>query len=171
MLTSVLVFLLYPARKGAPTDLPSIVDLVLVALTVVSIGYWIDQYVSYAMFRVSSPNQTDLIMGGIAILIMLETSRRALGPIISLIAVVFILQLYYGSYLPGRLSHPGMSVERILERSEEHTSELQSLMRISYAVVGLKQKKILDHPRHLRRTHTMYSENIPHKTKTHINTQ
>src|SRR3546814_14233834 len=62
MLTSVLVFLLYPARKGAPTDRPSIVDLVLVALTVVSIGYWIDQYVSYAMFRVSSPNQTDLIV-------------------------------------------------------------------------------------------------------------
>src|SRR3546814_3597736 len=26
-------------------------------------------------------------------------------------------------------------------RSEEHTSELQSLMRISYAVFGLKQKK------------------------------
>src|SRR3546814_5697242 len=29
-----------------------------------------------------------------------------------------------------------------LERSEEHTSELQSLMRISYAVFCLKQKKI-----------------------------
>src|SRR3546814_3860583 len=28
----------------------------------------------------------------------------------------------------------------IAERSEEHTSELQSLMRISYAVFGLKQK-------------------------------
>src|SRR3546814_5260033 len=27
------------------------------------------------------------------------------------------------------------------ERSEEHTSELQSLMRISYAVFGLKKKK------------------------------
>src|SRR3546814_2261561 len=26
-------------------------------------------------------------------------------------------------------------------RSEEHTSELQSLMRISYAVIGLKKKK------------------------------
>src|SRR3546814_1603749 len=33
------------------------------------------------------------------------------------------------------------SVERI-ERSEEHTSELQSLMRISYAVFCLKKKKI-----------------------------
>src|SRR3546814_2377791 len=29
----------------------------------------------------------------------------------------------------------------VIERSEEHTSELQSLMRISYAVFCLKQKK------------------------------
>src|SRR3546814_1173615 len=29
-----------------------------------------------------------------------------------------------------------------IERSEEHTSELQSLMRISYAVFCLKKKKI-----------------------------
>src|SRR3546814_3183101 len=32
-------------------------------------------------------------------------------------------------------------VERIEQRSEEHTSELQSLMRISYAVFCLKKKK------------------------------
>src|SRR3546814_10752036 len=31
---------------------------------------------------------------------------------------------------------------RLIERSEEHTSELQSLMRISYAVFCLKKKKI-----------------------------
>src|SRR3546814_2180764 len=31
--------------------------------------------------------------------------------------------------------------QRILHRSEEHTSELQSLMRISYAVFCLKKKK------------------------------
>src|SRR3546814_17225572 len=30
---------------------------------------------------------------------------------------------------------------RVLDRSEEHTSELQSLMRISYAVFCLKKKK------------------------------
>src|SRR3546814_2452267 len=30
--------------------------------------------------------------------------------------------------------------ERVQARSEEHTSELQSLMRISYAVSGLKKK-------------------------------
>src|SRR3546814_4960688 len=33
-------------------------------------------------------------------------------------------------------------------RSEEHTSELQSLMRISYAVFCLKKKKTIDHHRY-----------------------
>src|SRR3546814_8656892 len=37
----------------------------------------------------------------------------------------------------------GESIQRNIEdiRSEEHTSELQSLMRISYAVLCLKKKK------------------------------
>src|SRR3546814_3308385 len=34
-----------------------------------------------------------------------------------------------------------MSLNVVLTRSEEHTSELQSLMRISYAVFFLKKKK------------------------------
>src|SRR3546814_3722775 len=38
-----------------------------------------------------------------------------------------------------RLQHAGMVAAQI--RSEEHTSELQSLMRISYAVFCLKKKK------------------------------
>src|SRR3546814_9569547 len=38
---------------------------------------------------------------------------------------------------------PGMALDRMEQefRSEEHTSELQSLMRISYAVFCLKKKK------------------------------
>src|SRR3546814_10475519 len=42
----------------------------------------------------------------------------------------------------GAFSHSRMSGKRLprLARSEEHTSELQSLMRISYAVFCLKKK-------------------------------
>src|SRR3546814_995986 len=36
---------------------------------------------------------------------------------------------------------PGTRVTAEIDRSEEHTSELQSLMRISYAVFCLKKKK------------------------------
>src|SRR3546814_1280400 len=37
---------------------------------------------------------------------------------------------------------------KLLKRSEEHTSELQSLMRISYAVFCLKKKKTYNHKIH-----------------------
>src|SRR3546814_3562538 len=37
--------------------------------------------------------------------------------------------------------HGMIPPERFIPRSEEHTSELQSLMRISYAVFCLKKKK------------------------------
>src|SRR3546814_2912719 len=40
-----------------------------------------------------------------------------------------------------RVQHPGDGVLALQDRSEEHTSELQSLMRISYAVFCLKKKK------------------------------
>ena len=133
MLTSVLVFLLFPARATSPKHRPSVVDLVLVALTVISIGYWIDQYVSYAMFRVSSPNQWDLAMAVIAIALMLETSRRVLGPVIVVIALIFLAQLYFGPYLPGRLSHPGMSVERILEFTYSTQEALFGVIAATFA--------------------------------------
>src|SRR3546814_8879402 len=38
--------------------------------------------------------------------------------------------------------------DRVTDRSEEHTSELQSLMRISYAVFCLKKKNITTKHRH-----------------------
>src|SRR3546814_6382166 len=39
------------------------------------------------------------------------------------------------------LKHPAVAMAAAVGRSEEHTSELQSLMRISYAVLRLKKKK------------------------------
>src|SRR3546814_8961263 len=44
---------------------------------------------------------------------------------------------------PARVTETGNPV-----RSEEHTSELQSLMRISYAVFCLKKKKNDNQPKH-----------------------
>src|SRR3546814_5183288 len=56
-----------------------------------------------------------------------------------------------------------------LRRSEEHTSELQSLMRISYAVFCLKKKK-QNHP-HKEQNSTNNTDNInnaPPQTQNHI---
>src|SRR3546814_2860919 len=61
------------------------------------------------------------------------------------------------SLVPEQARHCGISYEdlvgRILERSEEHTSELQSLMRISYAVFCLKKKKTKKNKTALQKAH------------------
>src|SRR3546814_9686854 len=44
-----------------------------------------------------------------------------------------------------RAARHGIGLRHDAERSEEHTSELQSLMRISYAVFCLKKKKYTTH--------------------------
>src|SRR3546814_5302216 len=51
--------------------------------------------------------------------------------------------LVLGQRLSGRAGRPAGEISQApVARSEEHTSELQSLMRISYAVFCLKKKHI-----------------------------
>src|SRR3546814_1281097 len=56
----------------------------------------------------------------------------------------------------------------ICERSEEHTSELQSLMRISYAVLCLKKqnKKKTNYNNHTTKTHDQVNNCIIRNTST-----
>src|SRR3546814_4621044 len=75
-----------------------------------------------------------------------------------------------GDFVPGRVElggTPSVKGQGLRPtRSEEHTSELQSLMRISYAVFCLK-KKNLTQP-HNRKEHTIkcnnYMQNITQRT-------
>src|SRR3546814_7569844 len=57
-------------------------------------------------------------------------------------------QLAERNLLRGSGNPTPRQIRELLDRSEEHTSELQSLMRISYAVFCLKnkQKKIHNNP-------------------------
>src|SRR3546814_2554873 len=61
----------------------------------------------------------------------------------------------------------GCQLPRACRRSEEHTSELQSLMRISYAVFCLKKKKLLpiDAPYYYT---TCYNHVCLHLIDTHV---
>src|SRR3546814_8269688 len=76
-----------------------------------------------------------------------ELQWRVGAPIAVLVLTLLAVPL---SYIRPRQGRYGKLVIGILayliysQRSEEHTSELQSLMRISYAVFCLKKKKIIN---------------------------
>src|SRR3546814_3405079 len=57
------------------------------------------------------------------------------------------------------LAEPIKAEFKLADRSEEHTSELQSLMRISYAVFCLKKKTLLSNQHHDSNTNIPSLEN------------
>src|SRR3546814_2093983 len=68
-----------------------------------------------------------------------------------------------------RLRWPSsMAGKNSVQRSEEHTSELQSLMRISYAVFCLKKKKKIIHKHQAKRHNKIHNSNNDDRSKTRI---
>src|SRR3546814_7300552 len=65
------------------------------------------------------------------------------------------------NFIFGRANIDGRPVVASADRSEEHTSELQSLMRISYAVFCLKKKT----KRQIRKSNVAKIENIKYNNE------
>src|SRR3546814_4232075 len=78
-------------------------------------------------------------------------SERTAGFLVELAASAGLL----ATASPGDLGESWMPTDAY-DRSEEHTSELQSLMRISYAVFCLKKKKKIQ----LQHNHTQQKNTI-----------
>ncbi|MGB9867870.1 MAG: TRAP transporter permease [Bacillota bacterium] len=110
-----LTFLVYPARRNSPKDRFTVWDAVLAVLSG-ACGLYIyfvyDRLVETALV----PIPADYVMAIIAVLLVLEGARRAVGSVLPLLAIVFLLYARYGYLLPGPISHRGFSWARILTR-------------------------------------------------------
>src|SRR3546814_1483989 len=82
------------------------------------------------------PAQLMGIIGQQALVLSVADAYRVLG-VLALVMVPFVLRL---TYIPAPDLQAPASHSTPSSRSEERTSELQSLMRISYAVFCLKKK-------------------------------
>jgi TRAP transporter 4TM/12TM fusion protein len=109
----VLVYLLYPSSNKMKKDRFHWIDIVL-ALMGAGAGLYIALNYKELIYRAGDYMTLDLIIGGIAILLVLEGARRVVGLPIAIIASVFLLYAKVGPYLPGFLNHRGYSVERII---------------------------------------------------------
>lgn len=111
-----LIFLLFPARKrdAGRRNKVAWYDIILALLSVVVGAYWplmIDELVN----RVGRLTQLDFIVGLLAILLVLEATRRTVGLPITIIATLFLGYAIYGPYMPGPLAHRGLELDRLVQ--------------------------------------------------------
>ncbi|MCP3742425.1 TRAP transporter permease [Rossellomorea sp. BNER] len=110
-----LIFLLFPARKkNLKKNKVAWYDIILSLTSVVIGAYW-PVMQEEIVNRVGIMTTTDFIIGGLAILLVLEATRRSVGLPITIIASLFLLYMYYGRVMPGFLAHRGFDFDDIVE--------------------------------------------------------
>jgi TRAP transporter 4TM/12TM fusion protein len=115
VLILVLAFALYPPLRGASRhrfDLYMALDWLLI-LASLSMGAYIWLEFDAIIDRQGDWTRMDMIMGIVAVVLVMEATRRVIGLFMSLIAVVFLLFAYFGPYMPQLFAHKGYSIERI----------------------------------------------------------
>ena len=64
--------------------------------------------------RVGSPIAQDYLLGVLAIIMVMEATRRAMGPMLPAIGMVCLLYALFGRSMPGVLAHRGYTVVRLV---------------------------------------------------------
>ncbi|MEW6460040.1 TRAP transporter permease [Ectopseudomonas khazarica] len=103
-----LAFLAYPAFRTSPRDRVPLLDIALGLVAAASAAYLFIFYQQLAL-RPGSLTTGDLVTACIGIPLLLEATRRALGPPLAIIALVFLVYSVAGPWMPGLLAHRGVS--------------------------------------------------------------
>lgn len=105
-----LAFMAYPAFKNSPRERMPLADWVLGAIAAFA-GLYLFLFYDQLAQRPGNPILQDVIIGIIGLVLLLEATRRSLGPPLMIVALVFIVYSLAGPYMPGLLSHGGVSLE------------------------------------------------------------
>ncbi|UYQ73142.1 TRAP transporter permease [Pelagibacterium flavum] len=105
----------FAAFRPKPLDVVPAVDWVLAVLAAVSAGYLYIFYTDLAA-RPGLPTLLDLIAAGVGMVLLLEATRRALGPALLVIACIFLFYTFGGQIMPDMIAHRGSSFQRAMSQ-------------------------------------------------------
>jgi len=112
-----LAFLAYPALKSSPRDRIPVTDWVL-AIVGAGCAFYIFVFARElaATARSGLPTQTQIVVGTVGIVLLLEAARRALGPALTIVGSLFLLYAWVGQGLliPALIEHSGLSFTAIV---------------------------------------------------------
>ena len=99
---------------GAPHRIP-IADWTLAVVAAFCALYLFLFYDELAR-RPGQPTLADLVVAGCGMVLLLEATRRALGPALTVIAIVFLVYTFAGPYMPDMIAHGGASFARTMSQ-------------------------------------------------------
>lgn len=103
-----LAYLVFPAFRSSPRDRVPLGDIALGLIAAGAACYLFVMYEALAL-RPGSLTTEDLITACIGLPLLLEAARRALGPALAVIALLFLAYSLAGPWMPGLLAHRGVS--------------------------------------------------------------
>ncbi|HKL46546.1 MAG TPA: TRAP transporter fused permease subunit [Roseovarius sp.] len=119
-----LVFLLFSWRRRATDVQPApawyrpdgvpLLDIVFALLAVGAALYLPLLPPEVVSIRVGNPSDMDVLMGTALLLLTLEATRRAVGPTLPIIALIFVAFAVFGPWAPGALKHGGASWQGLI---------------------------------------------------------
>lgn len=110
----ILVFLLYKPRHKAQSYGPSWWDYFCIVLASLSCIYLIVNY-DFVMNSSANSTPTQVTLGWVTIVLLLEAARRVMGMVFPLLAVIAILYGLFGNYFPGIWYHRGIDYQFMIE--------------------------------------------------------
>ena len=116
-----LTFLLFPFKRSGDSE-ESTTDeyrpLTFIDIFLVILSFAIGMYVVFEFealsYRVGEPNVLDSISSIVAILLVMEATRRVIGMTVVIICLVGFAYLAFGESLPSYLAHTGFTFERVI---------------------------------------------------------
>ncbi|KJE36008.1 C4-dicarboxylate ABC transporter [Thalassospira sp. HJ] len=110
-----LAFMAYPAFKNSPRSYIPILDWVLALIGAFCAAYI---YIFYRDLsdRPGLPITADLVAAGVGLVMLLEATRRALGPPLMIVAMVFLAYVFFGNaaWVPDVLQWSGASFSKAM---------------------------------------------------------
>jgi TRAP transporter 4TM/12TM fusion protein len=108
-----LAFLAYPALRRSPRAYVPVQDWAF-ALVGAFCAAYLFLFNLELSARPGAPILQDIIVGCVGMLLLLEATRRSLGPPLTILAIVFLAYTFFGPYMPEVIAHRGFSLNAIV---------------------------------------------------------
>ena len=108
-----LVYLAFPALKSSPQTCIPWKDWFFAGTGAFCAGY-IYLFYHELSDRPGLPTYLDIVVSVTGMILLLEGTRRALGPTLMVVASVFLLYTVAGPYMPEVIAHKGQSLNKIV---------------------------------------------------------